>query len=49
MMILLHLQYLKFLKKISNKEAFKILENYYKPGEFNEGRQKMVWMPEDAG
>ncbi len=31
-----------------NQEAFKILENYYKPGEFNEGRQKMVWMPEDA-
>ena len=31
-----------------HKEAFKILENYYKPGEFNEGRQKMVWMPEDA-
>ena len=31
-----------------HKEAFKILETYYKPGEFNEGRQKMVWMPEDA-
>ena len=31
-----------------HKEAFKILEAYYKPGEFNEGRQKMVWMPEDA-
>ena len=31
-----------------NKEAFKILEAYYKPGEFNEGRQKMVWMPENA-
>ncbi len=31
-----------------HKEAFKILESYYKPGEFNEGRQKMVWMPEDA-
>jgi molybdenum cofactor synthesis domain-containing protein len=29
-------------------EAFKILEAYYKPGEFNEGRQKMVWMPKDA-
>jgi len=29
-------------------EAFKILEAYYKPGEFNEGRQKMVWMPRDA-
>ena len=22
-----------------------ILERYYKPGEFNEGRQKMAWMP----
>ena len=31
-----------------HKEAFKILESYYKPGEFNEGRQKMVWMPKDA-
>ena len=31
-----------------HKEAFKILEKYYKPGEFNEGRQKMVWMPENA-
>ena len=31
-----------------HKEAYKILENYYKPGEFNEGRQKMVWMPENA-
>ena len=31
-----------------HREAFKILENYYKPGEFNEGRQKMVWMPENA-
>ena len=29
-------------------EAFKILEAYYKEGEFNEGRQKMVWMPKDA-
>ena len=29
-------------------DAFKILEAYYKPGEFNEGRQKMVWMPKDA-
>ncbi|MDC0044261.1 competence/damage-inducible protein A, partial [Candidatus Pelagibacter sp.] len=36
------------LKYEINKEAFKILENYYKPGEFNEGRQKMVWMPENA-
>ena len=31
-----------------HKEAFKILEAYYKSGEFNEGRQKMVWMPENA-
>ena len=26
-----------------HKEAFKILESYYKQGEFNQGRQKMVW------
>ena len=32
----------------THKEAFKILEAYYKPGEFNEGRQKMVKMPENA-
>jgi len=31
-----------------HKKAFKILEAYYKPGEFNEGRQKMVWMPKNA-
>tara|TARA_B110000003_G_C16485513_1_gene471419 strand:+ start:29 stop:778 length:750 start_codon:yes stop_codon:yes gene_type:complete len=31
-----------------HKEAFKILEAYYKPGEFNEGRQKMVMMPKNA-
>ena len=31
-----------------HKEAFKILESYYKPGEFNEGRQKMIWMPQNA-
>ena len=31
-----------------HKEAYKILEAYYKPGEFNEGRQKMCWMPENA-
>ena len=31
-----------------HKEAFKILEAYYKPGEFNEGRQKMAWMPTEA-
>jgi len=36
------------LKYEIHKEAFKILEAYYKPGEFNEGRQKMVWMPENA-
>ena len=26
----------------------KILENYYQPGEFSEGRQKMAWMPVSA-
>ncbi len=31
-----------------NKEAYKILESYYKPGEFNEGRQKMAWTPSNA-
>ena len=31
-----------------HKKAFKILEAYYVPGEFNEGRQKMVWMPKNA-
>ena len=31
-----------------HKEAFKILEKYYQPGEFNDGRQKMAWMPENA-
>ena len=36
------------LKYEVHKEAYKILEAYYKPGEFNEGRQKMVWMPENA-
>jgi molybdenum cofactor synthesis domain-containing protein len=36
------------LKYEIHKEAFKILKAYYKPGEFNEGRQKMVWMPENA-
>ncbi len=36
------------LKYEIHKEAYKILEAYYKPGEFNEGRQKMVWMPEKA-
>jgi molybdenum cofactor synthesis domain-containing protein len=36
------------LKYEIHKEAFKILEAYYKVGEFNEGRQKMVWMPKNA-
>ena len=36
------------LKYEVNKEAFKILEVYYKPGEFNEGRQKMAWTPAKA-
>ena len=31
-----------------HKEAFKILETYYKAGEFNIGRQKRVWMPKGA-
>jgi len=36
------------LKYEIHKEAYEILEAYYMPGEFNEGRQKMVWMPENA-
>jgi molybdenum cofactor synthesis domain-containing protein len=36
------------LKYQINKEAFKILKAYYKPGEFNEGRQKMAWTPANA-
>jgi len=36
------------LKYEIHKEANKILETYYEPGEFNEGRQKMVWMPSGA-
>ena len=36
------------LKYEIHKEAFKILEDYYKTDEFNEGRQKMVWMPKNA-
>ncbi len=36
------------LKYEIHNEAFKILEAYYKKGEFNEGRQKMVWMPKNA-
>ena len=31
-----------------HRDAYKILEAYYKPGEFNKGRQKMTWMPKDA-
>ena len=31
-----------------HKEGYRILEQYYKPGEFNEGRQKMIWMPKNA-
>jgi len=36
------------LKYEIHQEAFKILEAYYKKGEFNEGRQKMIWMPQNA-
>ncbi len=36
------------LKYEIHKKAYQILKEYYKPGEFNEGRQKMVWMPENA-
>jgi len=31
-----------------NKEAYKILEKYYKPGKFNDGRKKMAKMPDKA-
>ena len=31
-----------------HKEAFEILKTYYKTGQFNEGRQKMAWMPKNA-
>ena len=31
-----------------HKEGYKILEKHYKPGEFNEGRQRMIWMPKNA-
>jgi len=31
-----------------HKEAFSLLEKYYDPGEFNEGRQKMAKMPTTA-
>ena len=36
------------LKYEINKEAFKILEKYYGANEFNEGRQRMTWMPSKA-
>ena len=31
-----------------HKEAYNILEKYYKPGEFNEGRKKMAKIPQQA-
>jgi len=31
-----------------HQEAFNILKKYYKPGEFNEGRQRMAMMPSKA-
>ena len=31
-----------------HKEAYEILEKYYNPGEFNEGRKKMAKMPDKA-
>ena len=36
------------VKYEAHKEALKILEAYYEPGKFNDGRQKMAWMPENA-
>ena len=36
------------LKYEINKEAYKILEKYYGANEFNEGRQRMTWMPSKA-
>ncbi len=36
------------LKYEINKQAFKILEKYYGVNEFNEGRQRMTWMPSNA-
>ena len=36
------------LKYCFHDEAYKILENYYPRGEFNEGRKKMAKMPENA-
>tara|TARA_Y100000768_G_scaffold261651_1_gene199398 strand:- start:61 stop:807 length:747 start_codon:yes stop_codon:yes gene_type:complete len=36
------------LKYCFHDEAYKILENYYPAGQFNEGRKKMAKMPENA-
>ena len=36
------------LKYDFHKEAYDILEKYYKPGEFNEGRKKMAKIPDRA-
>ena len=36
------------LKYGYHKEAYSILEKYYKPGQFNDGRQKMAKMPTTA-
>ncbi|MDC0037583.1 molybdopterin-binding protein, partial [Alphaproteobacteria bacterium] len=36
------------LKYCFHDEAYKILENYYPVGQFNEGRKKMAKMPENA-
>ena len=36
------------LKYCHHDEAYKILENYYPAGEFNEGRKKMAKMPSEA-
>ncbi len=36
------------LDYVINKEAFKILDNYYPKGEFNESRQKMAKMPDGS-
>ena len=36
------------LKYCYHKDAYEILEKYYKQGEFNEGRKKMAILPEKA-
>ena len=36
------------LKYEIHKEAYKILEKYYGANEFNEGRQRMSWMPSNS-